>query len=77
MDGEILFGRELTVVFAEENRKKPAEMRARDPADDTLIAGALHHQAMDEVILVYSLRRRHYSRSAPSLMKLDLLSSNM
>jgi len=30
MDGEILFGRELTVVFAEENRKKPAEMRARD-----------------------------------------------
>ncbi|XP_057546131.1 serine/arginine-rich SC35-like splicing factor SCL30A [Amaranthus tricolor] len=30
MDGYILLGRELTVVFAEENRKKPAEMRARD-----------------------------------------------
>ncbi|XP_065856653.1 serine/arginine-rich SC35-like splicing factor SCL33 isoform X2 [Euphorbia lathyris] len=30
MDGEILLGRELTVVFAEENRKKPAEMRARE-----------------------------------------------
>ncbi|GFY93588.1 SC35-like splicing factor 33 [Actinidia rufa] len=30
MDGQILFGRELTVVFAVENRKKPAEMRARD-----------------------------------------------
>ncbi|KAF9680751.1 hypothetical protein SADUNF_Sadunf06G0154100 [Salix dunnii] len=30
MDGEILLGRELTVVFAEENRKKPAEMRQRD-----------------------------------------------
>ncbi|CAN0927513.1 Serine/arginine-rich SC35-like splicing factor SCL30A [Linum grandiflorum] len=30
MDGEVLFGRELTVVFAEENRKKPSEMRARD-----------------------------------------------
>lgn len=29
MDGQILLGRELTVVFAEENRKKPAEMRAR------------------------------------------------
>ncbi|KAG1334164.1 serine/arginine-rich SC35-like splicing factor SCL33 [Cocos nucifera] len=30
MDGQILLGRELTVVFAEENRKKPAEMRARE-----------------------------------------------
>ncbi|CAO2822099.1 unnamed protein product [Amaranthus hypochondriacus] len=30
MDGYILLGRELTVVFAEENRKKPSEMRARD-----------------------------------------------
>uniref|UniRef100_A0A7N0TIG5 RRM domain-containing protein n=1 Tax=Kalanchoe fedtschenkoi TaxID=63787 RepID=A0A7N0TIG5_KALFE len=30
MDGQILLGRELTVVFAEENRKKPADMRARD-----------------------------------------------
>lgn len=30
MDGTILQGRELTVVFAEENRKKPTEMRARE-----------------------------------------------
>ncbi|KMS98783.1 hypothetical protein BVRB_3g068590 [Beta vulgaris subsp. vulgaris] len=30
MDGYILLGRELTVVFAEENRKKPSEMRARE-----------------------------------------------
>ncbi|KAK6151865.1 hypothetical protein DH2020_014500 [Rehmannia glutinosa] len=30
MDGQIFLGRELTVVFAEENRKKPSEMRARD-----------------------------------------------
>ncbi|XP_027365969.1 serine/arginine-rich SC35-like splicing factor SCL33 [Abrus precatorius] len=30
MDGQILLGRELIVVFAEENRKKPAEMRARE-----------------------------------------------
>ncbi|KAJ7975953.1 Serine/arginine-rich SC35-like splicing factor [Quillaja saponaria] len=30
MDGQILLGHELTVVFAEENRKKPAEMRARE-----------------------------------------------
>eukprot|EP00268_Persea_americana_P051775 TRINITY_DN5740_c0_g2_i4.p1 TRINITY_DN5740_c0_g2~~TRINITY_DN5740_c0_g2_i4.p1 ORF type:complete len:203 (-),score=26.63 TRINITY_DN5740_c0_g2_i4:192-800(-) len=30
MDRQILLGRELTVVFAEENRKRPADMRARD-----------------------------------------------
>ncbi|KAI4345321.1 hypothetical protein L6164_012453 [Bauhinia variegata] len=30
MDGQILLGRELTVVFAEENRKKPVEMRQRE-----------------------------------------------
>ncbi|XP_039016102.1 serine/arginine-rich SC35-like splicing factor SCL33, partial [Hibiscus syriacus] len=29
MDGYVLLGRELTVVFAEENRKKPSEMRER------------------------------------------------
>lgn len=30
MDGQVLLGREITVVFAEENRKKPTEMRARE-----------------------------------------------
>ncbi|GMI97484.1 SC35-like splicing factor 30A [Hibiscus trionum] len=30
MDGQLLLGRELTVVFAEENRKKPTEMRHRE-----------------------------------------------
>ncbi|XP_059668562.1 serine/arginine-rich SC35-like splicing factor SCL33 [Cornus florida] len=30
MDGQVLLGRTLTVVFAEENRKKPSEMRARE-----------------------------------------------
>lgn len=30
MDGQVFLGRELTVVFAEENRKKPQEMRARE-----------------------------------------------
>uniref|UniRef100_J3LP63 RRM domain-containing protein n=1 Tax=Oryza brachyantha TaxID=4533 RepID=J3LP63_ORYBR len=30
MDGQILLGREVTVVFAEENRKKPSEMRHRE-----------------------------------------------
>ncbi|KAK9692424.1 hypothetical protein RND81_09G263300 [Saponaria officinalis] len=30
MDGQVFHGRELTVVFAEENRKKPLEMRSRE-----------------------------------------------
>uniref|UniRef100_A0A0D9VUH7 RRM domain-containing protein n=1 Tax=Leersia perrieri TaxID=77586 RepID=A0A0D9VUH7_9ORYZ len=30
MDGQMFLGREVTVVFAEENRKKPNEMRARE-----------------------------------------------
>nr|KAJ0222445.1 hypothetical protein LSAT_V11C200068980 [Lactuca sativa] len=30
MDGQILMGRQLTVVFAEENRKKPTDMRQRE-----------------------------------------------
>lgn len=30
MDGQVLLGRELTVVFAEENRKRPSDMRARE-----------------------------------------------
>jgi FUS-interacting serine-arginine-rich protein 1 len=30
MDGQMLQGRQLTVVFAEENRKKPTDMRARE-----------------------------------------------
>ncbi|XP_078429901.1 serine/arginine-rich SC35-like splicing factor SCL33 [Wolffia australiana] len=30
MDGQILLGRELTVVFAQENRKKPSDMRERE-----------------------------------------------
>ena len=30
MDGQVFQGRQLTVVFAEENRKKPMEMRARE-----------------------------------------------
>lgn len=29
MDGNLLLGRELSVMFGEANRKKPTEMRAR------------------------------------------------
>ncbi|PIN00841.1 hypothetical protein CDL12_26646, partial [Handroanthus impetiginosus] len=52
MDGQILHGRELTVVFAEENRKKPSEMRSRERGRGR----------------VYDRRRSppRYSRSPPS-----------
>lgn len=30
MNHQIIYGRELTVIFAEENRKKPAEMRSKE-----------------------------------------------
>ncbi|KAM0065217.1 putative RNA recognition motif domain, nucleotide-binding alpha-beta plait domain superfamily [Helianthus debilis subsp. tardiflorus] len=30
MDGQVFQGRKLTVIFAEENRKKPADMRSRE-----------------------------------------------
>ncbi|KAI3794829.1 hypothetical protein L1987_37468 [Smallanthus sonchifolius] len=30
MDGQVLLGRQMTVVFAEENRKKPTDMRTRE-----------------------------------------------
>ncbi|KAJ6914466.1 serine/arginine-rich SC35-like splicing factor SCL33 [Populus alba x Populus x berolinensis] len=71
MDGEILLGRELTVVFAEENRKKPAEMRQRDR-----VRGGLYYDqrrspsprygrsySRSPVYYSPSPRRRHYSRS--------------
>ncbi|KAG8491094.1 hypothetical protein CXB51_014261 [Gossypium anomalum] len=41
MDGQVLLGRELTVVFAEENRKKPAEMRHRERARKTVVLSYL------------------------------------
>nr|DAD27630.1 TPA_asm: hypothetical protein HUJ06_029098 [Nelumbo nucifera] len=53
MDGQILHGRELTVVFAEENRKKPTEMRARER-----LRGRNDHRHSPR----YS-RSPHYSRS--------------
>ncbi|GKB42567.1 serine/arginine-rich SC35-like splicing factor SCL30A [Tanacetum coccineum] len=42
MDGQILMGRQMTVVFAEENRKKPSDMRLRErrlTADLAVIVG--------------------------------------
>uniref|UniRef100_A0A7N0TD34 RRM domain-containing protein n=1 Tax=Kalanchoe fedtschenkoi TaxID=63787 RepID=A0A7N0TD34_KALFE len=73
MDGQILLGRELTVVFAEEKRKKPSEMRARERSRGASYdrkrsqscysrsprRGRSYSQSPD----YYSSWRRHYSRS--------------
>ncbi|KAK0585949.1 hypothetical protein LWI29_036793 [Acer saccharum] len=60
MDGCVLLGRELTVVFAEENRKKPAEMRAREPS-----RGRSYDRRRSPLRYSRSPRRyaRRYSRS--------------
>ncbi|XP_056854238.1 serine/arginine-rich SC35-like splicing factor SCL33 [Raphanus sativus] len=36
MDGNLLLGRELSVMFGEANRKKPTEMRARQRSDGSI-----------------------------------------
>nr|GLL32573.1 serine/arginine-rich SC35-like splicing factor SCL30A isoform X1 [Ipomoea trifida]GMD26109.1 serine/arginine-rich SC35-like splicing factor SCL30A [Ipomoea batatas]GME08061.1 serine/arginine-rich SC35-like splicing factor SCL30A [Ipomoea batatas]GME21461.1 serine/arginine-rich SC35-like splicing factor SCL30A [Ipomoea batatas] len=58
MDGQILQGRQLTVVFAEENRKKPNEMRAREHR-----GGRNYDRRRSPPRYSYSPR---YSRSPPS-----------
>ncbi|XP_042945696.1 serine/arginine-rich SC35-like splicing factor SCL33 isoform X3 [Carya illinoinensis] len=75
MDGQILLGRELTVVFAEENRKKPAEMRARERYRGQSYErrrSPLRYSRSPRYARTYSRspdyyspspRRRHYSRS--------------
>ncbi|XP_021666994.2 serine/arginine-rich SC35-like splicing factor SCL33 isoform X2 [Hevea brasiliensis] len=74
MDGEILLGRELTVVFAEENRKKPAEMRDRERLRDQAYdrrrsplrysRSPRYRRSYSRSPVYYSPspRRRHYSR---------------
>ncbi|XP_059462918.1 serine/arginine-rich SC35-like splicing factor SCL33 [Corylus avellana] len=60
MNGQILLGRELTVVFAEENRKKPSEMRNRERS-----RGRAYARTYSRSPDYYSPhpRRRRYSRS--------------
>ncbi|XP_050380253.1 serine/arginine-rich SC35-like splicing factor SCL33 isoform X2 [Argentina anserina] len=69
MDGHFLFGRELTVVFAEENRKKPSEMRARGRSYDSRRSGYSRSPRYSRTYsrspdyYSPSSRRRRYSRS--------------
>ncbi|OMO51869.1 hypothetical protein CCACVL1_29543 [Corchorus capsularis] len=66
MDGYVLLGRELAVVYAEENRKKPSEMRARERVRDRAYRRSPHRysRSYSRSPDYYSPpRRRHYSRS--------------
>lgn len=58
MDGYVLLGRELTVVFAEENRKKPSEMKAREHS-----RGRSYDSRRSNSRYSRSPRYRSYSRS--------------
>nr|XP_015898878.2 serine/arginine-rich SC35-like splicing factor SCL33 [Ziziphus jujuba var. spinosa] len=62
MDGQILLGRELTVVFAEENRKKPSEMRARERSRGHSYDRRQSYSRSPDYYSP-SPRRRRYSRS--------------
>ncbi|XP_010486872.1 PREDICTED: serine/arginine-rich SC35-like splicing factor SCL33 isoform X1 [Camelina sativa] len=54
LDGYVLLGREITVVFAEENRKKPSEMRERSRAEHLQDLLAIHvHLNTEEAIRVH------------------------
>ncbi|KAK3446873.1 hypothetical protein EUGRSUZ_A02501 [Eucalyptus grandis] len=54
MDGEVLLGREMRVIFAEENRKKPSEMRAREGFSFLDDAGQYHQEVeVTEVDLIH------------------------
>ncbi|KAI3743299.1 hypothetical protein L1987_61005 [Smallanthus sonchifolius] len=69
MDGQILLGKELRVVFAEENRKKPADMKARERAALMIIKG------LPPVIFLHQSpprgRSYHGSRGYPSPPRRD------
>lgn len=58
MDGQILLGRRLTVVFAEENRKKPTDMRARERGRYGLLLSlslSISHTHIAHSVLVFLL----------------------
>lgn len=62
MDGQVLLGRELTVVFAEENRKKPTDMRHRERGGGRGGAGRYRDRRRSPPRYSHSPR---YSRSPP------------
>eukprot|EP00249_Psilotum_nudum_P018198 c26687_g1_i2 orf=370-1236(+) len=76
MNHQILHGREITVVFAEENRKKPIEMRAKERVRerigyDSRDASPYYAQSRSHSRhRSRSVRHRHYSRSpSPDVRK--------
>ncbi|XVF75993.1 hypothetical protein PTKIN_Ptkin13bG0231900 [Pterospermum kingtungense] len=64
MDGYVLLGRELTVVFAEENRKKPSEMRAREHRKGRAYRRSpLRYSRSPRYVRTYSRSPEYYSPS--------------
>ncbi|KAL3379184.1 hypothetical protein AABB24_000078 [Solanum stoloniferum] len=71
MDGQGFQGRQLTVVFAEENRKKPTEMRSRERSGshrssrshDRRRTPPSRYARAGSHSRDYSPKRRQYSRS--------------
>uniref|UniRef100_M8B3G3 35 kDa SR repressor protein n=1 Tax=Aegilops tauschii TaxID=37682 RepID=M8B3G3_AEGTA len=64
MDGQVILGREVAVVFAQENRKKPAEMRTREsltPNAGHSIDYLFAHSAVAEVSIT-SARKAEVQR---------------
>ncbi|KAF9588357.1 hypothetical protein IFM89_008787 [Coptis chinensis] len=53
MDGQVLHGREQTVVFAEETRKKPAEMRARERQSTNVAEVKLNREDVERIKVRY------------------------
>ncbi|GJW90831.1 serine/arginine-rich SC35-like splicing factor SCL30A [Tanacetum coccineum] len=74
MDGQVLQGRQLTVVFAEENSKKPTDMRTRERRKEAAAAGLMiagghhhliiraHHLHATLGLLLHAMRSRSNSR---------------
>ncbi|CAM8906461.1 hypothetical protein QQ045_011775 [Rhodiola kirilowii] len=69
MDGQILQGREVTVVFAEENRKKPVDMRARERSSSARSRG--HDRRRSPPRYSRSPPRRGRSRSRSPIDNYD------
>ncbi|GMJ14783.1 SC35-LIKE SPLICING FACTOR 33, SC35-like splicing factor 33 [Hibiscus trionum] len=61
MDGYVLLGRELTVVFAEENRKKPSEMRERERRSRSYRSSPLRYSRSPRYSRSYSRSPDYYS----------------
>ncbi|EMS45654.1 Serine/arginine-rich splicing factor 12 [Triticum urartu] len=77
MDGQVILGREVAVVFAQENRKKPAEMRTREsstPNAGHSIDCLFAHPAVAEVSITSARKaevQRRVSLALPLAQRIE------